>query len=168
MKKYAKVIFVDQKEMNSLSNKLSQAIRSAGGAMPLIVFLSPDGETTFGAFNHSTLKNQKYRTIFKDVKKKITVAKEEGGLRDSGLLAKVDDTEANNDDADRDSVVIVSPRVRIWKSTKGSEIQAKPIKFEGDTYHLKTTKGKSIKVKAADLDAATVKMAEEIVSINKK
>tara|TARA_B110000879_G_scaffold141091_1_gene183724 strand:+ start:16872 stop:17057 length:186 start_codon:yes stop_codon:yes gene_type:complete len=32
VKKYAKVIFVDQKEMNTLSNELSQAIRNTVAA----------------------------------------------------------------------------------------------------------------------------------------
>ncbi|MFT5905662.1 MAG: hypothetical protein ACI9E1_001262 [Cryomorphaceae bacterium] len=166
MKKYAKVVFLDSKELNSLPPKVKQAINAAGGSMPLVVFLSPNEETNFGAFSHQTLKNQKYSTIFKEVKKKIKAAQEDGSLKDSGLVAEVADAE--NKDVDSDSVVIASPRVRTWKSAKGSEIKAKLIKFEGDTYHLKTTKGKTIKVTAADLDAASVKMAEEIVSINKK
>ncbi len=168
MKKYAKVVFVDQKEMNSLPKKVLQAVSGAGGSMPLVVFLSPNEETNFGSFNHQTLKNQKYSTIFRDVKKKIKAAQEEGSLKDSGLVAKVADADAEEEDVDSDSVVIASPRVRTWKSAKGREIKAKLIKFQGDTFHLKTTKGKTIKVTAADLDAATVKMAEEIVSINKQ
>ncbi len=167
MKKYAKVVFVDQKELNSLPPKIKQALNSAGNTMPLIAFLSPNSEVSFGGFQKNALNSQKYNTIFRDVKKKIKAAQEEGSLRDSGLVAKVDDTDAKNEDVG-DSVVIASPRVRTWKSAKGSEIKAKLIKFEGGIYHLKTTKGKTIKVTAADLDAASVKTAEEIVSINKK
>jgi hypothetical protein len=58
--------------------------------------------------------------------------------------------------------------MRTWKSAKGSEIEAKLIKLEGKTYHLETSKGKSFKVTALDLAPETVKMAEEIVRLNKK
>ena len=167
MKKYAKVVFVDQKEMNSLPKKVLQAINGAGGSMPLLVFLSPNEETNFGSFNHGTLKNQKYSTIFRDVKKKIKTAKEEGQLKESGLVAKSENGSADGE-ADSDAVMIASPRIRTWKSNKGSEIKAKLIKFENDTFHLKTSRGKNIKVTAADLDPATVTMAEEIININKK
>jgi hypothetical protein len=102
------------------------------------------------------------------VKKKIKEAQEEGLLKESGLVAKADDASEENQKADSDSVVILSPRVRTWMSAKGSEVEAKLIKFEGETYHLQTTRGKSIKVTAKDLDPETVKMAEEIVRLNKK
>jgi len=168
MKKYAKVVFVDQKELNSLPQKIRQGFNAAGNIMPLIVFLSPNSETSYGAFQKKALSSQKYNTIFRDVKKKIKAAKEEGQLRESGLVAKNGGTDSEGGNIDSDSVVIASPRIRIWKSNKGREIKAKLIKFEANVYHLRTTKGKTIKVTADDLDAATVKMAEEIVSINKQ
>lgn len=172
MKKYAKVVFVDQKETTSLPDNISKALNEAGGSMPLIVFMSPDGETNFGSFHHGTLKDQKYSKIFKDVKDKIKTAKEEGKLKESGAVAKVDEDETKDEDAKKeaesDAVMILSPQVRTWKSSKGSEIEAKLIKFEDETYHLITTKGKSIKVTADDLDPESVKMAEEIVRLNTK
>ena len=155
--------------MNSLPPKISAALNAAGGSMPLITFLSPDGETNFGSFNHTTLKNQEYNKIFRDVKKKIKTAQKEGELKSSGAAAKADGAEdAKDGAAESDAIMIASPRVRTWKSSNGKEIQAKFIKFENDTYFLRSTKGRDIKVTAKDLDDASIKMAEEIININKK
>jgi hypothetical protein len=168
MKKYSKVVFVDQNESTSLPDNISKALSGAGGAMPLLVFMSPDGETNYGSFNHGTLKNQKYSKIFKDVKDKIKTAKEEGKLKESGLVAKADDGDSDDKKAESDAVVILNPEVRTWKSSKGSEIKAKLIKFEDETYYFVTTKAKTIKVKASDLDSESVKMADEILRLNTK
>jgi hypothetical protein len=68
MKKYAKVVFVDQKESNTLPKEIRTGLFSAGNTMPMVVFFSPNGQTKFGAFDKKALNNQKYSTIFKDVK----------------------------------------------------------------------------------------------------
>lgn len=164
MKKYAKVVFIDQTELDTLPDDLKKVMVAAGAGIPLVAFLSPDGATDFGSFNHGTLKNQDYTKIFKEVKTKIKDAQKEGTLKGSGVVAKDED----KDTKETDAVVIVSPQLRKWKSTKGSEIEAKLIKFEDDTYHLLTSKGKNIKVTASDLDPESVKMAEEIVRVSKK
>lgn len=149
-----------------MPRNISDALTATGNTMPLIAFLSPDGGTNFGSFEKKALNSQKYNTIFRDVKKKIKEAQEAGKLRNSGLVAKSD--ASDDKEADSDAVMIAGPRFRTWKSSKGSEIKAKLIKFEGDTFHLKTTKGKTIKVTASDLDPESVKTAEELVRINKK
>ncbi len=165
MKKLAKVVYVDSTEVASLPTEVSTAINAAGNTIPRLVFMSPDHQTVLGSFDHPKMKAQDYNKIFKEVKAKIKEAKKDGQLSESGVVAKDDD---DKDKEKSDAVVIKSPKLAVWKSIKGVEINAKLTKFEADTYHLVTSKGKSIKVMAKDLDPATLKMAEELVEENKK
>ncbi|MGJ8658034.1 MAG: hypothetical protein ACSHX6_16420 [Akkermansiaceae bacterium] len=116
------------------------------------------------------MKGQDYSKIFKDTKKKIREAKKTGELSETGAIATAETEEADTSSevSDSDAVVILSPRLRTWKSSKGSEIKAKLIKFENGIYQLETSRGKVISVTVADLDEASVEMAEEIVNINTK
>lgn len=170
MKAYAKVVYVDFHERRNIPKSASAALSAVGGSYPQLVFMSPNGETKYGSFNHASMRNQDYSKIFRDLKKKIREAKKTGELADLGATAKVDteDVDAVSEDVDSDAVVIQAPRVRTWKSSKGREIKAKLIKFENGIYQLKTTKGKVISVTVADLDEKSVALADEIVSINKK
>ena len=172
MKSYTKVVFVDVSEKSILPREIIDVLYSGDNSVPLLAFMSPNGQTNFGSFSHKTLKSQDYNKIFRDVKKKIREAKKEGTLNDSGLVAKSNDSadEDNDDNVDTasEAVVMVSPRLRTWKSAKGKTIKAKFIKFEDNLFHFETIKGKIIAVKATDLDAASVTTAEEIININKK
>jgi hypothetical protein len=51
MKKYAKVVFVDQNESNTLPREIREGLYSAGNTMPMVVFFSPNGQTKFEAFD---------------------------------------------------------------------------------------------------------------------
>ncbi len=169
MKSYTKVVFVDSKERRSLPRKVSSALNSIGGSLPLLVFLSPDGEIKLGSFNHASLKGQEYRKIFKETKKKIKDTKKEGGFKNSGVAGKTDDANKADasDKAESDAVMIANPVERTWTSSKGREIKAKLIKFEDGAYSLKTSKGRVITVKAGDLNTASVVLAQEIIDNNK-
>ncbi len=169
MKSYARVVFVDQSERRSLSSDISKQIDTAGNTFPLLVFLTPDNKTNLGSFNHVSLRNQNYKKIFRDLKKKIKAAKKEGALKSVGSVESSDDEDSDDTDgADSDTVVISDPEFKNWKSAKGKIIRAKLLKFDGETYYLKSPRGRDFKVTADDLDADTVKMADEIVSANKK
>jgi len=169
MKRYAKVVFIDSNEKKSAPEDVKAALNKAGKTLPLLVFLSPDSQTTYAEFGHAALKSQNFSKIFRDLKKKIRDAQKDGSLNSSGVVAK-DDTkdEGSNNSSDLSSVTIKNARFQNWKSAKGSAIYAKLIKFENDTYHFLTTSSKTIKVKASGLDPASLKVAEELVNLNKK
>jgi len=165
MKSYVKTVFVDNKDRRSLPAEVGKALTAAGGSIPQLVFMSPDGEVNYGSFNHASLKGQDYSKIFRSVKSSIRDAKKEGELSNSGTSSTEEDDQVVTSE-DSDVVMILSPRLRTWKSSKGKEIQAKLIKFENGIYYLQTSRGKEIPVTSQDLDETSVQLADELVNVN--
>lgn len=151
-----------------MPKEVQSALTKAGGAMPLLVFMTPDHKKTLGTFNHAKLKNQEYSDIFRNVKKTIRTAKKEGEFKNAGASSANAETSDNQEVASSNgAVMIAKPMTRIWTSAKGKKIKAKLIKFENATYYLKTTNGRTVEITAADLNPDSAKLAEELVASNK-
>ena len=103
---------------------------------------------------------------FLELEKKIKEAKKNGELKSANVKA-VAKEEVSEEADPNGAVMIKDPEMLTWKSAKGSEIVARLIKFEGNTYHLKNARGKVFKVASYDLNAESQEIANKLVEANK-
>jgi hypothetical protein len=153
-------------EMGALPAKVKEA--NPGGPYPFVIFADPAMDKIYGTYNHTQLKGQDYRSIFRDAKKTASADirnktfnialdaqagnKDEGGEKkggDDGKIVKVEDSE-----------------IQTWTSSAGTTIKAKLVAVENRTTFVFTTAaGRTIRVTADKLSPASAKAARELAGI---
>lgn len=82
---WSTVVFIDSienKDWHKLPKTLQKKVSSLpGGTIPVLFVTDYKFENDFGTFAYSSLKRQDFRDLFREPKKQIKVAKEEGALR---------------------------------------------------------------------------------------
>lgn len=159
------VLFVDssdKKEFQKLPPKLKTKVSKLSGKyIPKIHFTSADLSQDFGSFHHEQMRSQNFRDLFREPKKKIREAKKEGLLNSTSEQADEPSTEGEKDS----TVTIENPTLSDWKSAKGSIIKAKLLRIEEqETYVFQTASGKTLRVKKEQLDANSIKKAQQLIT----
>jgi hypothetical protein len=156
-------------EMGQLPAKVQEA--NPGGAYPYVIFADPAMGKIYGTYNHTALKGQNYRDIFRDAKKAAS-ADIRNRTFNTALGAKAENggkgQEADELDPGADKVIQVEdPEMETWTSSVGTTIRAKLISVENrTTFVLLTEAGKMIKVTADKLSPASAKAARELAGID--
>jgi hypothetical protein len=167
VKSFSKPVFADQSERGSLPENVQKALRDAGGALPIVVLIDPSYEKVYGAFGHAQLKGQDYSSIFRQAKKdvKADIKANTFGLPEAA--AEEEKAEAKDELAESDDRIMVrDPQFEIWRSSKGSRIDAQLLAIENETtFVFKTRKGRTIRTTADKLQATSVQRGRKLVGL---
>lgn len=146
----SETILVDSSEAVALPEKVRDAYRRKGGAMPFVVFTDAKADEIYGTFNHVDLKKQDYSKIFTEVTAKVKTAIKDGSFA-NGTAEKV---------AIKDTVLAD------WESAAGSQIKARLVAVIGkDRFVFQTEAGKEIQVTADQLTADSAKKARDLAGL---
>lgn len=165
------------KETGQLPPAISKAFREAGGAMPIVILADPAMTKIYGSYNHSTLKGQDYRKIFRDAKRSVSADIKEKTFNTSlGDPKKATEPKEEKKDApattaktseDKDIITLEDPEMKSWKSSKGTTIQAKLISVEDEkTFVLQTGTGKTIRITGDKLSLASLIEAKKLAGLD--
>ncbi len=165
VKSFSKPVFADQSERGALPENVQKALRDAGGALPLVVLIDPSYEKVYAAFGHAQLKGQDYSSIFRQAKKdvKADIKANTFGLPEAPT-EKADDNEELAESDDR--IKVRDPQFEIWRSSKGSRIDAQLLAIENETtFVFKTRKGRTIRTTADKLQATSVQRGRKLAGL---
>lgn len=156
-------------EMGQLPAKVQEA--NPGGAYPYVIFADPAMDKIYGTYNHTALKGQNYRDIFRDAKKAAS-ADIRNKTFNTALGAKagkeVNDKKVGDVGEEAEKVIKVEDaEVQNWTSSAGTTIRAKLVSVENrTTFVFLTADGKTIKVTADKLSPASAKAARELAGVD--
>ncbi len=151
-----------------------KSYRAGGGSLPVVILADPTLSKVYGTYNHAELKGQDYRSIFRDARRAMAEDKKNGTFGAKAVEAneevkpvakKVEKKKPVGKivPSSRDAFIytIDEPVEEVWYNSTGSRIRAKLIAVEdGKLFHLETSSGKVLKVKASQLDANSAARAK--------
>lgn len=146
----SETVLVDSSEAVALPNKVRDAYRRKGGAMPFVVFTDAKAEEIYGTFNYVELKKQDYAKIFTDVMSKAKTALKDGSFA-NGTAEKTE---------------VKGAALSDWESSAGSKIKARLVAVIGkDRFVFETEAGKEIQVTSDQLTADSTKKARALAGL---
>ncbi|MDP0490699.1 MAG: hypothetical protein Q7Q71_06590 [Verrucomicrobiota bacterium JB023] len=165
-------LMVEIDEIPQLPAAVHKAVQSFG-SYPYVVFSDPSGSHVYGAFEYKQLKSGDYRSVFRDVKKDIRAAQQDGSIvsvtPETGGGAKPKGGSAQGEpggssDGLLTRRVITGQDFESWTSAKGSAIKGRLIGVQpGGVYVFELTNGREIKASEKQLAPESVFRLQEIV-----
>lgn len=164
-------------EMGQLPEEILKAQQGVAGPYPYVILADPALTKVYGAYNHTKLKGQDYRDIFRDAKRAASADIREdkfnldlGPSKAEEKVARADDEEASPDAAvqeeEIDMVRIENPKMRTWTSSKGTTLEAKLVGVEDNKiFVLMTGSGDKIRVTEKQLSLKSRIAAKELAGI---
>jgi hypothetical protein len=148
---FSKSVVVDISETAGLPPLIKNAYRTGGASIPIVIFADPGIEKIYGRYDHPAMKKQNYAAIFKEAKDSIRKAQSDGTFATgpAPVVLKVE-----------------GGKIESWKSSAGTEINAKLVGIEDNTTYLFETKaGKTFRATAAQLAKESVAKARKAAGL---
>lgn len=169
-------------EMDKLPLEIAKAQKTlAGSAYPYVILADPALTKVYGTYNHTKLKGQNYREIFRDAKRAASddmkadkfnteleaASKEEPEETSSESTETSPPTKTTPAQAESEIIKIANPKMKSWVSSRGSKIEAKLMGVENKkTFIFLTSAGKTLRVTGDKLSLDSLKAAKKLAGLD--